>query len=190
VETVSDDQDQIHPDAASSLQPTSPPGLRSPLQVPNVALWTPSLGALLLSGVSSGGVLGAASGAAFYYIVGGFPTLVAPCLWGAGLGIVVGALCVLVRRALWGPDISVEVGTLLGLLYGVIPGLAVLYQSIFVNRVIGTWRLAGVVMACSMAGLVIGGLLDRITDAIVARVKRLQGNGQPEPDSVLSRGLF
>ena len=92
-------------------------------------------------------------------IIGGFATPFVACLWGVGLGIVGGArLFVLVRRAIWGPDMSVEVGTMLGLLYGIVPGLAVLYQSIFITRVIGTRSLAGVVMACSMAGLVIGGL--------------------------------
>jgi hypothetical protein len=39
--------------------------------------------------------------------------------------------------------------------------------------------MIGVVMACSMLGLVIGGLLDRLTDVIVARWKRLQQQRPP-----------
>jgi hypothetical protein len=172
---VSNDyQNQIRVSADASREPTSSPELRYPLQPPNIALCTPSLVALLLSGIGSGGVLGAADAVAFHYIVGGFTTPLAACLVGAGLGMVGGALAVVVRRAVWGRAIGVEVGTLLCLLYGIVPGLAVLYKSIFVTRVIGTWKLAAVVMACSMAGLVIGGLLDRILDGIIARAKPLQ----------------
>ena len=51
----------------------------------------------------------------------------------------------------------------LGLLYGVAPGLAVLFQSLVVNRIVAVRGLAGLVVAGSMAGLVLGGILDRIT---------------------------
>jgi hypothetical protein len=148
---------------------------------PNVALWAPSLLALLLSGIASGTVLGAADGVAVGYVVGEPASPWGAGLWGAALGGAGGAVFVLVRRAFRGPDVSVEVGTLLGLLYGIAPGLAVVGQGVFVAHVLGAYRLAGAVMVCSMAGLLLGGLLDRITGAIVARCRRLQQTGPAEP---------
>jgi hypothetical protein len=118
--------------------------------------------------------LGIADGIVVNYVVGGFTTPFMACLWGGGLGVVVGVLFVLVRRALWGPDISVDVGTMLGLLYGVVPGLVIVYKEFLVSHVINLWTLAWVGTVYCMLGLVLGGLLDRITDLIVARVKRLQ----------------
>lgn len=153
------------PAAAAAAQPDRG-------ELPDIKLWTPSLFALLLSGVVAGAVLGAADGALFYYIAGGFDSPQAAGLWGAGLGTVGGILFVLLRRALWGPDVSVEIGTVLGLLYGIAPGAAVLYQSIVVNREVGTWRLAGLVMAGAMAGLLLGGVLDRCLEGILRRGKR------------------
>jgi hypothetical protein len=129
---------------------------------------------LLLSAVVSGAVLGAADGAAFHYITGGLASPLTAGLWGAGLGGAGAILIALVRRAIWGRESSVGIGTVLGLLYGIVPGLAALYQSVFVGRIVGIASLAGIVMACSMIGLVIGGILDRITDTIVAGIKRHQ----------------
>ncbi len=145
-------------------------------------LWTPSLLALLLAGTASGTVLGAADGVAIHYIAGESGWSWAACLWGAGLGGAGGALVVLVRRAFWGPDVSVEVGTVLGLLYGLAPGLAVVARGVFaVQGRLGAYRLAGAVMVCSMAGLLLGGLLDRITGAVVARCRPLQQTGPAAP---------
>jgi hypothetical protein len=70
----------------------------------------------------------------------------------------------------------------LGLLYGVAPGLAVLVQSIVVTRVVGTWSLATLVMAGSAAGLILGGVLDRITETIIARIKRSWAESGPAAD--------
>jgi hypothetical protein len=173
VKMLHDNQNQIRIGAEPLQRGVGCDDLPFPLEKSSIALWRPSLAALLLSGICSGGILGAADGVAFHYIVGGFATAFEAGLCGAGLGIVGGALFVMVRRAFWGPDISVDVGTVLGLLYGIAPGLAVLYQCF--PQVFAIRSLAGVVMACSMGGLVVGGLLDRITDAIVARTKRLQG---------------
>jgi hypothetical protein len=135
-------------------------------ELPDIKSWTPSLFVLLVSGVVAGAVLGAADGALVHYIIGDFASQHAACIWGAALGIGGGVLFVLGRRAWWGPDTSVEIGTVLGLLYGIAPGAAVLYQSIFVNRVVGTWRLAGLVVSGAMAGLLIGGILDRCLEGI------------------------
>jgi hypothetical protein len=60
----------------------------------------------------------------------------------------------------------------LGLLYGIAPGLAVLFQSVVVNHVVAVKSLGGMVMAGSMAGLIIGGVLDRITESIMAHTSR------------------
>jgi len=107
-----------------------------------------------------------------HYIVGAFGSPLAAGVWGTGLGVAGGILVVVLRRAIWGPDISVEIGTLLGLIYGIAPGLAVLFQSLIVNRVLRVWGLAGLVFAGSMAGLIIGGVLDRFTEAIIVRMKQ------------------
>ena len=180
VESVLDNQpDQIRIGPASSPQATAPPEVCPPGLSPDIALWRPSLLALILSGVISGGLLGAADGIAFHYIVDAFPSPFHAALWGGALGLLGGALLVLVRRAFWGPDISVEIATLLGVLYGVVPGLAVLFLGGPLPGVPGTRAMIGVVMACSMLGLVIGGLLDRLTDVIVARWKRLQQQRPP-----------
>jgi hypothetical protein len=135
---------------------------------------------LLLSGTASGAALGAADGVAVHHVVGATASPWAACLWGAGLGGAGGALFVLVRRAWWGPDVSVEVGTMLGLLYGIAPGLAVVGQGALTAQVLGAYGLAGAVMVCSMAGLLLGGALDRITGAIVARCRCLQQAGPAE----------
>jgi hypothetical protein len=59
------------------------------------------------------------------------------------------------------------------LLYGIVPGLAVLFESIVVHGVVSAgWGFLSVIMIPSMTGLVIGGLLDRITEAIIAWKKR------------------
>jgi hypothetical protein len=151
---------------------------------PDILLWKPSLVVLLLSGIGAGTVLGVSNALLCHAIVGTFASPQAAGCWGAVLGLAGGVLVVAVRRAVWGPDISVEIGTVLGLLYGIAPGLAVLFQAMVVNRSIGTWRLTGLVMAGSMAGLILGGVLDRITEAVLARVKRSRG----EPDAAPERG--
>jgi hypothetical protein len=97
----------------------------------------------------------------------------AACWWGAGLGTAGGVLVVLFRRVFWGPEIGVEVGTLLGLLYGIVPGLALLIYSLVVLRVVSaSWTFVAFIMAPSMGGFVIGGVLDRVTEAIIARKAR------------------
>jgi hypothetical protein len=136
---------------------------------------------LLLAGIIAGACLGAADGALFHYIAGGFPSPQAAVLGGAALGMVGGMVVVLWRRALWGPEVTVEVGTVLGLLYGIAPGLAVLFQSIVVNGTVGVRSLAGLVMASSMAGLLIGGVFDRITELVLARVGKRGRRGAGGP---------
>jgi hypothetical protein len=178
--------DDRHDHIRSGVEPAPahqvPSALGSREAPPDILLWKPSLAILLVSGVVAGAVLGAANGLLCYSIVGAFESPAAAGLWGAGLGGVGGISVVLLRRAMWGPDIGVEVGTLLGLLYGIAPGLAVLFQSILVNRVVRVWGLAGLVFAGSMAGFIIGGVLDRITEAIVARMKRSRAEPFAAPD--------
>jgi hypothetical protein len=171
---IGDQDNRIQAEANPNPQPVSPDGPTTQGESTDVALWKPSLTALLLSGSFAGAILGVVDGVLFQVIAGGFITFQAACLWGAGLGIAGGVALVLIRRAIWGPDLSAAVGTLLGLLYGIAPGVAVLYQSFFVIRVVSTSPLVGLVMACSMAGLIVGAVLDRITDAIIARFKRFQ----------------
>jgi hypothetical protein len=157
-----------------------PEWLRSRPPVPDIALWKPSLAILLCSGIVAGAVLGAANGLLCYYIVGVFNSALAAGLWGVGLGVTGGIFAVVLRRAVWGPDISVEIGTLLGLLYGIAPGLAVLEKTI--NQAVGIWSIAGLVFAGSMAGVIIGGVLDRVTEAMVARMKRSRTEPAAEAD--------
>jgi hypothetical protein len=132
----------------------------------------PSVTALLLCGAATGTVLGAANGALCHIIVDAGESPLVAGLCGSGLGFAGGIVFILLRRAVWGPHIGVVIGTVLGPLYGIAPALAVLYQSIVVNRVVGRWSLTGLVMAGPMAGLIFGGLLDRISDAIIARINR------------------
>jgi hypothetical protein len=173
--------DQQHDQVRSGVEPAlaqeTPTSLGSRQSPPDILLWKPSLPILLFSGVAAGAVLGAANGLLCYYIAGAFESPIAAGVWGVGLGTAGGVLTVLVRRAVWGPEISVEIGTSLGLLYGIAPGLVVLVQSILVNRVVRVWGLAGLVFAGSMAGLILGGVLDRITEAIIARMKRSRPKG-------------
>jgi hypothetical protein len=138
-----------------------------PQPTPAIALWTPSLLALLVSGAVSGTILGAADGVLFFYLTGGFASVQIAAFVSAGLSLIGGVVVVLIRRAIWGPDVSVEVGTVLGMLYGIVPGGALLLASMAAERVFDPWSLAGAIMASSMAGLLVGGVLDRITDAVV-----------------------
>src|SRR5207247_2210650 len=107
--TVIDERrDQIREGPTPSLPSTASPELPSQGERPSVALWTPSLVALMLSGVSSGCVLGTADALAFHFIAGGFPTPFTASAWGAALGTVGGALIVVLRRMLWGREVSVD----------------------------------------------------------------------------------
>jgi hypothetical protein len=157
--------------------PMPPPRRPDDAEPPELALWKPTMTALFLFGIISGAVIGAADGMMFYFIAGGFDSPRDASLWGAGLGGIGGLFMVYARRAYWGPDLSAAVASQLGLLYGVAPGAAFLYHCIFVTGVIGTSSLVGIVMGCSMIGLLIGGLLDRITDAVIANVKAFQDAG-------------
>jgi hypothetical protein len=136
---------------------------------PDIALWKPTLTDLLLAGLVAGAILGAANGAVAHLIVSRFESAWEGCLIGTGLGIVGGILVVLWRRIVWGPDISVEVGTAIGLLFGIVPGVALVFVR---QLVVVSWGFVGLLMAGSMMGALIGGVLDRITEAVVARMKR------------------
>jgi hypothetical protein len=137
--------------------------------LPDILLWKPSLADLLFSGAFAGAVLGTANAVLAHYLMFDVGSPWAACWWGAALGTAGGVLVVLFRRIVWGPDIGVEVGTLLGLLYGVVPGAAFMVYSLAVRRVASTgWVFVGFIMAPSMGGLLIGGVLDRVTEAVVA----------------------
>ncbi len=129
---------------------------------------SPSLFASVLSGIVAGSVFGAANGALCHFFVGAFETPYDAFLWRACLGILGGVGVVFLRRTLWGPDISPEIGTTLGWLYGIAPGLVVFLQGLAVRGAMGK-ALVGLVLAGSMAGLLLGGLLDRVTEAIITR---------------------
>jgi hypothetical protein len=150
---------------------------------PDILLWKPSLADLLLAGVVAGAVLGAANGVVSHLILIGFQSVWVSCLLGTGLGIIGGIGVVFWRRIVWGPDVSVEVGTTIGLLYGIAPGVALLFLSLFVHRVVvAGWGFVSLLMAGSMMGLVIGGVLDRLTEAIIARKKRRQAEQRAAAD--------
>jgi len=71
--------------------------------------------------------------------------------------------------------------TVLGFLYGLIPGLVVVLRGVLVHRVMtGIWVVVGFVMAAAMVGLVVGGLLDRLTEAALARKKLPPADADPE----------
>ena len=142
--------------------------------VPDIALWRPSLVMLLAAGAISGTLLGLADALLFQVIVDDAGPSAAAARWGAGLGLVGGVILVILRRAIWGPDVSVEVGTVLGLLYGLGPGVAVVAQIVTIGGSLDLWFLGGMMAASSMAGLLIGGILDRATESVVARVRKLQ----------------
>jgi hypothetical protein len=126
----------------------------------------PSLFTQAAYGAAAGLLLGMVDGALLHYITD-VATPHEATLWGGAAGSAAGPVIVVLGRAVRGPSAITSLGTVLGLLYGIVPGLAVLYQSIFVNRVVGKWNLAGLVMASSMLGLLVGGVLDRCFDAAV-----------------------
>jgi len=144
-------------------------------QTPCEVIWKHSLAALLLFGIIAGAILGAANGALAHSIAFDAGSLWTAAAWGSGLGIVGGLLTVLLRRIIWGADIGIEIGTVLGVLYGIVPGVALMFESIIVHRVIlASWSFVGLVMASSMMGLLIGGVLDRVAETIIARQRRRQ----------------
>jgi hypothetical protein len=99
----------------------------------------------MISGSVAGAILGAANAVLFHYIAGAFDSWQVAGAWGAALGLPGGILIVLLRHGIWGPDKGVNIATVLGLLYGI-----------------------GMAMVGSMVGLIIGGVLDRITESIVS----------------------
>jgi hypothetical protein len=122
----------------------------------------------MISGSVAGAILGAANAVLFHYIAGAFDSWQVAGAWGAALGLAGGILIVLLRHGIWGPDKGVNIATVLGLLYGIAPGLAVLVQSAVVGNAAAVKGLIGMAMVGSMVGLIIGGVLDRITESIVS----------------------
>jgi hypothetical protein len=135
----------------------------------------PPLAARVAYGGLAGLVLGALHGALLHYI-SGVASPKETGIWGIALGAAAGTL---LGRTLRGPATGMWLGTTLGLLYGIVPGLTVLYQSIIVNRIIGPWSLTGLFMACPMAGLLIGGVLDRCFEALVGVGRPDEGGQDP-----------
>jgi H+/Cl- antiporter ClcA len=162
--TVNDDQIGPFRDYEIS-KPATPTQPESPE-------WPPSLAGLLISGSIAGAILGAANAVLLHYIVGAFESPQAASEWGAGLGLAGGVLIVFLRHSIWGPDRNVSIATVLGLLYGVVPGTAILVQSIAVNHAVAVKSLGGMVMAGSMVGLIIGGVLDRLSESIMSPTSR------------------
>jgi hypothetical protein len=62
----------------------------------------------------------------------------------------------------------VEIGTVLGMLYGVVTDVVLIYRGFFLSdaEAVGRWGVA--VAACFGGGIILGAILDRMTDALIA----------------------
>jgi len=127
----------------------------------------------LLVGAVCGAILGAANGVLLEMIALDDMERWTVGTWGAGLGSAGGVAVAFIRRLLWGNEAGIEIGTILGVLYGIVPGTVLLFASVVVHQVADASKaLVGLVMAASMIGLVIGGVLDRIAETLFCSAKR------------------
>jgi hypothetical protein len=155
---------------------------------------------LVACGAIAGALLGAINALIVRAAVGIPHSADRVALHGVGLGALLGILFPLVRRRAIGPDGELTLATPLGGLYGAVPALAVLYQVVIVNRVIGVYWLAAMAMVGVMVGLIVGSFLDRCFEAALVRrgreggltsLDRGQGEDRPRPrrgDRVLVHG--
>jgi hypothetical protein len=98
--------------------------------------------------------------------------------WGGLIGAVPGPILAVLERR--NDPVHVNVATHLGALYGLVPGalLFVGAGGAVVNKLSGL-LLAGAICAGPMAGLLIGGILDRICEGII-RSRHPKSNGNED----------
>jgi hypothetical protein len=120
----------------------------------------------VLCGVIAGGALGSGNGLLTHWLLAEYVSASDGALWGAILGTGGGIGYALLARAIWGAAGNNSIGLVLGVWYGLIPGVAKLFEVLFVGRVlfiggVGLWFMAG-----GMVGLFAGGILDRLFEAL------------------------
>jgi hypothetical protein len=126
-------------------------------------------------GMAVGALMGGLAGLACEFLLGCTDTVVEFVAWSVGLGVVVGAATVAYESyngARWHdrPDIATHIGLILG----IAPGILVLPMTAFVRGKFSGYLFIGVLFAGPMAGMLIGGVLDRIHDALIP--------SKPSPD--------
>lgn len=133
----------------------------------------PSFAAMLMFGCIAAVILGTIDGALFHWIVVGRGSLPSALVRGAYLSFLGAFAIVPLWRILWG---NATVGKVLGLVYGLAPGVAVFRHEIVLGLptpyTITSLTMAGV--ACTLVGIVVGALYDRVVDAIIVRCVWLQ----------------
>ncbi len=110
----------------------------------------------------AGAMLGATLGAVVPWLIDRFeffwPGVGLGALAGAGLGLPLGRI----YRVRWGRSTRAHFGTVLGVIYGIIPSLLLVAQGIGELRGRNSgYVLMGCLFAGPMAGLILGGILDR-----------------------------
>jgi hypothetical protein len=167
---MSNDEQGIVPQPKTETGATEIAAALRPAPPPDILLWKATLADQLVAGACSGAFLGAVNGALTYHVVLDQGRSWWVYLGSAWLGSAGGVLAVLWRRRQLGAEAGVEVGSVLGLLYGALPALAVLFRSFAIHRVvIAGWGFVGLLMGASMGGFVVGGVLDRFAEGIIAR---------------------
>jgi hypothetical protein len=111
--------------------------------------------------------LGSANGLLLHYVLGPAMATQDGCVWGAALGAAGGVSYALLERTVRGAAAGQSIGSMLGLLYGLIPGVAAFFVALLVHGVVVTGGAGHWFLAASMVGMVAGGVLDRLFDAVL-----------------------